>query len=614
MPSLIDLFESKILSNGKTAEAEFEVRNSKDIRITTSDPILNSTVFPLVQKTLRNSSVLTVRKRETLAEAETTGLRVIGGLSSPVLYGTEIIRISQRTTPTLEIMKMGANGTPSDGSAFVSNIINKGTQGINNFLQNKLGVQFPTKLIPTSVSETMTKSGYAFPLTPAQLADIQNDGAGNIIGKFIQQNVQGTPSQIGRAVIGQTIRSIKDTIRQKLFNGRTEEMRRLAIIGDGEQMYNSQRKYSKTVDTSIEAGIRNDLSSVYDEKIKLIEKIPTTFLKNLSNGESLPVKLPKNKYSDKSLYVNDPRTVNNSLEGRLDMQRGSDRLNREVAWYSEDGTPPKNANDKTLDDYSMIPLRFYSISKKSGVSFRAVIDGLNETFSPSWESSKFIGNPYNFYTYNGIDRSVSFNFKIFSLNDLEHKSMWQKISFLTTMVYPQKFASPYITPPFIKFTLGDMYNNKEAYIESLSYTIDDNTPWEIGLTKSNRNFDYVDDISLKDYKLPTIISVQITLRFVESQTTHWDGNDKPKRLYDYGGVSREIKTPNERRNGINADGSAINPRISIGTGKPPRQYDMLPSEELLKTAKKNLDVYVNEGVDVDNRLNNRLSGLSIIRP
>jgi hypothetical protein len=353
---------------------------------------------------------------------------------------------------------------------------------------------------------------------------------------------------------------------------------------------------------------RNDLSSILDEQQNQLQKVTNKLAYDIPGfGPSIPSKKTKIKYTE----TRDIRM--NRLEGRLDIQNGSDRLNREVAWYSEDGTPPKDGNDKTLDDYSMIPLRFYSISKKSGISFRAVIDGLSESFSPSWDVSRFVGNPYNFYTYNSIDRSVSFNFKIFSLNMNEHKSMWQKISFLTTMVYPQKFATRGITPPFIKFTLGDMYYNKEAFIESMTYSVDDNVPWEIGLNKSSANFQIEGDNSLKDYKLPTVISVQITLKFVESQSTHWSESGSPKRMYDYGGVPREIATISEKNRRIRPDGSAIDEKTNVKLGTPSRSYDMLPTDELTKNIKRNLDIYAKEGPDVQDKLGNITSGLSIIR-
>jgi hypothetical protein len=53
-----------------------------------------------------------------------------------------------------------------------------------------------------------------------------------------------------------------------------------------------------------------------------------------------------------------------------------------------------------------------------------------------------------------------------------------------------------------------MYVSRVGFVESLSYTIDDNAPWEIGLDKA-----------MKDYKLPKIIDVSVTIKFIENKST-----------------------------------------------------------------------------------------------
>ena len=62
-----------------------------------------------------------------------------------------------------------------------------------------------------------------------------------------------------------------------------------------------------------------------------------------------------------------------------------------------------------------IPLQIKAIGGKA-VNFRATITGLTENVTPSWESAKFVGNPFNYYTNSGIERSVSFNFTVFPMN------------------------------------------------------------------------------------------------------------------------------------------------------------------------------------------------------
>jgi len=65
------------------------------------------------------------------------------------------------------------------------------------------------------------------------------------------------------------------------------------------------------------------------------------------------------------------------------------------------------------------------------------------------------------------------------------------------------------------------------------------------------------DDSLVDYKLPTIIEVQMTIKFVESQSTYWgsvSGSLTPKRVYYYG-VDRSIQTKSEIDGNMLPDGS-----------------------------------------------------------
>ena len=195
-----------------------------------------------------------------------------------------------------------------------------------------------------------------------------------------------------------------------------------------------------------------------------------------------------------------------------------------------DATDP--ALKKTYDDYDFIPLKFYSIFQNQTVQFRCTVTELSETFSPTWDTNKFIGNPFSFYTYQGVERSLTFSFKVFSLNLLEHRMAWQRLSFLAGLTYPQGFngGSGAVAPPLIKFTLGDMYNKKDAFIDSLNFNIDANTPWEVGMNQQlggdisptvGGGFTYpiFTGVTAEDFKLPMIINVEITLKFVESRQT-----------------------------------------------------------------------------------------------
>jgi hypothetical protein len=201
--------------------------------------------------------------------------------------------------------------------------------------------------------------------------------------------------------------------------------------------------------------------------------------------------------------------------------------------------------------YDFVPLKINRLNDNKTVYFRSTITGLTETFTPSWDSAKFIGNPFNYYTYTGIERSVSFNLKVYALNGREMVSMWDKLEFLSSLTYPADYQTDtsYIIPPFIKFTLGSMYDRREGFIESLTYTVDDTTPWEIGtgilqssdtqnyrndfsIVKNDRNSNGrkspIDTTSLENYRLPMIVDVQLTVKFVESKS------NTESKLYSFG--------------------------------------------------------------------------------
>ena len=187
-----------------------------------------------------------------------------------------------------------------------------------------------------------------------------------------------------------------------------------------------------------------------------------------------------------------------------------------------------SGTDPNLDDQDFITLKFKSIPLNKTINFRSTITGLTETFSPSWEPSNFVGNPFSFYTYTSIERSVSFNFTAFSLNAKEHKAMWDRLNFLQGLTYPQGYyPTSAVKAPLIEFTLGSMYSKKVAFIENLSFTTDDNVPWNIA-----DKVDYVTAVSptgvrtisttpenMSNHKLPMMVNVTVGLKFLESRST-----------------------------------------------------------------------------------------------
>jgi hypothetical protein len=62
--------------------------------------------------------------------------------------------------------------------------------------------------------------------------------------------------------------------------------------------------------------------------------------------------------------------------------------------------------------------------------------------------------------------------------------------------------------PLIKFTLGNWFIATPAFIKSLSYTVDNETPWEINLGNTGINSQDINAVG----EMPMYISVQMSLQ------------------------------------------------------------------------------------------------------
>jgi hypothetical protein len=246
-PDVVEVFNTKKLKNsGKTAKEEYEIRNSKDILISTANSILNSTTFPIVQKTLRSSKSITNRTKETFLEQELVGVKAIATLASPIIYGTDIIRINNKSTNLVNSMKNAANGGNETDNGIIGNAINK-VQDKALSVASKLGISFPENLIPTKVSLNKKFIVGLEPDTMTTLAEIKNDAKGTILGKFLAKNAKGTPKQIGRQLIGAGIDAIKAEVRKKLFGSPLVGGQNLAKKSLDEVQYDRISKYSNTI-------------------------------------------------------------------------------------------------------------------------------------------------------------------------------------------------------------------------------------------------------------------------------------------------------------------------------------------------------------------------------
>lgn len=437
--------------------------------------------------------------KETLVEQESSGLRVKSAveLNNPAIYGTETLRIALQSTSTLDKMKKNRTSTAEDSNflrasqGVLNTAANVATSNLQSVLSKNETVSnlantilgMSTRQIPTTVYNRIIAQGDKYDTS----VPVQPDGTSSEVGKLLTSVITGPPETISRRAVSKGIGFAKDKVREKLFGIPTDL--------DGVDVLGYKQKFSnKFTKSKYEA----------DFRIRTLENY---------RGVSSDLDLIN------TLTPSDEYTIDDSGEITL-----------------KDGGKYKD----------LIPFYIQHIGDSKPTMFRANLMGISETVSPTWSSHKFLGNPFNFYTYGGVERSVQFNLQIYAGSKAELATNWEKISLLTGMTYPRVLSNTLVNPPIIKFRLGDIYKNKYGYIESLSYTFPDNGVWE---TEED------------GHALPKFIEASITIKFIESVGMIPDGP------YGYRKSTQAIDAANQQlqQNTVNTNPVTTNLNSSTAT-------------------------------------------------
>jgi hypothetical protein len=645
--TILELFQTQNLANGKTAEETYAIRDIKrDIETQSKNGILNATAFR-GQNLLRKK--LSVKGKETRFEQEVTGLNALMLLAGPGIYGTEYFRVKTKTTDSRDVMVESTKAGVGGNRGLLGGVLKFIKNGPKK-LGTLLGAKFPEQMIPSRfVDNSKFKPGESDLYD--QIAKIKKDSEGNGFGRFLQKNVNGTPDQIGNQVISGAIGEGKKALEKALFGSRKAGAVRLGAKPENQRYYDVNSLYSNVIDEeNSDITLRTDLSTkfyvfrklsksgipgfvgpwfakrlddqskntnnkiisyayqtpylgeeIYNYKntINYLAGRRTDFLNSKKPGivnvgrqmggssqdylytaitdEGLPIPytttvdfdtkatpIPVNDRNDLTTYlkgyidfenglppkklirgvgINDkgvsgdmgnyypyskrngtPNTQGYDLQRGItdyrEIRNGSDLMNSLIPNASKTYTAKVSGVNKTVDEIDFIRLKFASQHLGRYSYFRGTISGYSESFTPSYGQHQGIGMAYPLYTFESIERTVQFNFKVYSLNFDEHMAAWQRLQFLASLTMPQGFSAMQAThPPVVKFWLGDMFVDRTVYIENLTYTTDTNFPWDIGLTSGSSDC----------WKLPMIIDVSLTIHLIDDMADTTSAN----AIYDF---------------------------------------------------------------------------------
>lgn len=171
---------------------------------------------------------------------------------------------------------------------------------------------------------------------------------------------------------------------------------------------------------------------------------------------------------------------------------------------------PYNIND-------LVKFRIQSLSStdKGDITgnwmiFRAYLTELADNVNATWGEVKYAGRGEKFYVYDGFTRKISIGFKVAALSEAEMQPMYQKLNYLMGNLMPD-YAGNIMRGSLVRMTIGNWIDGQEGVIDSLTYTVTNDSPWEIAINEPTNP-------ELKQLILPHIVEVKLSFTPIGSQT------------------------------------------------------------------------------------------------
>jgi hypothetical protein len=109
--------------------------------------------------------------------------------------------------------------------------------------------------------------------------------------------------------------------------------------------------------------------------------------------------------------------------------------------------------------------------------------------TPEWNAFKYVGSPFNTYRYNGVERKISFDFKVYWIDNGQQVVMRDKLNLLRELSYPSskltsillgdnnQYMPSVFSPNIIQLSIGGLYKNIKGFVSNLSISVPQETTW-----------------------------------------------------------------------------------------------------------------------------------------
>lgn len=172
--------------------------------------------------------------------------------------------------------------------------------------------------------------------------------------------------------------------------------------------------------------------------------------------------------------------VSGSIEGLGGFASpGLDFINSTPIYRSEEVNTDSKLND--LCKFTIAIIDNDSPNYSTFMHFRAFLGPISDSYSADWSAFKYLGRGENFYTYNGFGRQISLSWTVAAQSKQELLPMYKKLNYLASSTAPNYSPQGYMRGNLAQITVGDYIVNQPGIITGLTYDLQEDSPWEIGI-------------------------------------------------------------------------------------------------------------------------------------
>jgi hypothetical protein len=427
------------------------------------------------------------------AELSKTGKRVLFYKQLPTLYGSDLVRISTKgsvdpartlSVATTRYVDLGKN-RPTLGK-LIGNLLGGSANRPSDtiFPANAEGIGIasepPVSINGQPINGDWNGLKYAVEADKNYVVSQEPAGKNALTGLL-----KGNPSDIARNAAGAITDAAKNAVKNVAINALTS--RRKNAIGD----LSNKLKNSNNLNTYVR------LPNTYEKPGSRFIKVKN----QLGKLELVDAKVIGIKY-DENGNPNRDYLIDNALlrERLIDYKRLGEIISQ-----------------NTGNNLQFIQIKVSG--KPNYLLFPATITDIQDNMTPEWSSFKYVGSPFNNYRYTGVERKISFDFRVYWLDNTQQDVMRDKLNLLRNLVYPStdlvsiplstgNYSPLVFTPNTIELSIGNLYNQIDGFVSNLSITVPQEAPW----ATSNPNF-LKNNINIV---YPTFVDVSFEMTIIEN--------------------------------------------------------------------------------------------------